>query len=89
MSDMPQSLAAWESQKGGEVLSRRFAFPSYRLTRYFMDQLATLSELRGQHPDSVNFGTTYVNITLNGHGDDLFTWANSIETIYRDMDCAT
>ena len=46
------------------TLFRRFTFGNYTDTRMFLDALAELSEETGTHPQNINFGTTYVNITL-------------------------
>jgi 4a-hydroxytetrahydrobiopterin dehydratase len=36
------------------------------IPRDFLDALAALSEETGVHPQNINFGTTYVNVTLEG-----------------------
>ncbi len=43
---------------------RRFEFERYGETRVFLDAVAALTEETGVHPQNINFGTTYVNITL-------------------------
>jgi len=45
-------------------LFRRFEFERYGETRVFLDAVAALTEETGVHPQNINFGTTYVNITL-------------------------
>jgi pterin-4a-carbinolamine dehydratase len=61
MSDVPEG---WETRGKPPTLFRRFTFGNYTDTRTFLDALAELSEETGIHPQNINFGTTYVNITL-------------------------
>ena len=61
MADLPE---AWEARGKPPTLFRRFEFERYNGTRAFLDALAALSEETGRHPQNINFGTTYVNITL-------------------------
>lgn len=61
MADIPQG---WEARGKPPTLFRRFAFERYGETREFLDALAALSEETGMHPQNINFGTTYVNVTL-------------------------
>ena len=61
MGDLPEG---WETRGKPPILFRRFAFERYADTRAFLDTLAELSEETGIHPQNINFGTTYVNITL-------------------------
>lgn len=61
MTDLPPG---WESRGKPPTLFRRFAFGGYSETRAFLDALAALSEETGIHPQNINFGTTYVNVTL-------------------------
>ena len=61
MGDLPEG---WETRGKPPTLFRRFTFGSYTDTRSFLDALAELSEETGVHPQNINFGTTYVNITL-------------------------
>ena len=61
MGDLPEG---WESRGKPPTLFRRFTFGNYAETRTFLDALAQLSEETGIHPQNINFGTTYVNITL-------------------------
>ncbi|CAZ86901.1 putative Pterin-4a-carbinolamine dehydratase [Thiomonas arsenitoxydans] len=62
---MDEQTASWREQGKPPMLFKRFAFGSYAQTRAFLDALAALSEETGQHPQNINFGTTYVNITLD------------------------
>lgn len=62
MTDVP---AGWESRGKPAVLFRRFEFDRYGQTRDFLDALAALSESSGVHPQNINFGSKYVNITLD------------------------
>ncbi len=61
MAEVPEG---WEARGKPPTLFRRFGFERYGETRAFLDGLAALSEETGLHPQNVNFGTTYVNITL-------------------------
>ena len=54
----------WEERGKPPTLFRRFEFARYGETRAFLDALAALAEETGLHPQNINFGTTYVNITL-------------------------
>jgi pterin-4a-carbinolamine dehydratase len=54
----------WEARGRPPTLFRRFEFARYGDTRVFLDALAALAEETGLHPQNINFGTTYVNITL-------------------------
>lgn len=61
MIDTP---AGWELRGKPPTLFRRFEFPRYAATRDFLDALAALSEAQMLHPQNINFGSTYVNVTL-------------------------
>jgi len=61
MADLPEG---WEARGKPPTLFRRFGFERYADTRAFLDALAELSEETGIHPQNINFGSTYVNITL-------------------------
>ncbi len=63
MADLP---SGWESRGKPPTLFKRFAFERYAETRAFLDAVAALSEELGVHPQNINFGTTYVNVTLEG-----------------------
>ena len=56
----------WEARGKPLALFRRFEFERYAATRDFLDALAALSEQTGIHPQNINFGTKYVNVTLEG-----------------------
>ncbi len=61
MAELP---AGWETRGRPPTLFRRFEFERYAATRAFLDGLAALTEELGMHPQNINFGATYVNITL-------------------------
>jgi len=61
MADIPEG---WEARGRPPALFRRFEFERYGQTRAFLDAVAALTEELGVHPQNINFGTTYVNITL-------------------------
>ena len=61
MGDLPEG---WETRGKPPNLFRRFGFERYADTRAFLDAVAALCEETGIHPQNINFGTTYVNITL-------------------------
>lgn len=61
MAEIP---AGWELRGKPPTLFRRFEFPRYAATRDFLDALAALSEETAQHPENINFGATYVNVSL-------------------------
>lgn len=61
MADVPDG---WEARGKPPTLFRRFGFDRYSETRAFLDALAALTEETGIHPQNINFGTTYVNLTL-------------------------
>lgn len=61
MSEQPEG---WEARGKPPTLFRRFEFKRYGDTRDFLDALAALTEASGIHPQNINFGSTYVNITL-------------------------
>ena len=63
MAEVPEH---WEVRGRPPSLFRRFEFERYGATRAFLDGLAALSEEAGVHPQNINFGTTYVNVTLEG-----------------------
>ena len=54
----------WERRDRPPTLFRRFTFERYAQTRDFLDALAAAGEACGLHPQNINFGTTYVNVTL-------------------------
>ncbi len=59
----------WNERSRPLRLERRFEFPTYELTRDFLDRLGELSEKRKRFPD-VSFGKTYVNLTLQPESDE-------------------
>jgi pterin-4a-carbinolamine dehydratase len=61
MSETPEG---WEERGKPATLFRRFEFERYAQTRDFLDALAALTEVSGIHPQNINFGSTYVNLTL-------------------------
>jgi pterin-4a-carbinolamine dehydratase len=85
MAELPE---AWESRGNPPSLFRRFEFERYAGTRAFLDALAELTEKGGTHPQKINFGTTYVNVTLEaGEGGELgeaeLKLAASINALYK------
>ncbi len=54
----------WERRDKPPTLFRRFTFERYAQTRDFLDAMAAAGEACGLHPQNINFGTTYVNVTL-------------------------
>ena len=61
---MIDDFQGWERRDEPPTLFRRFAFAQYAQTRAFLDALSALSEEIQRHPQNINFGTTYVNITI-------------------------
>jgi pterin-4a-carbinolamine dehydratase len=61
---MAEVWEGWERRAKPPSLFRRFTFERYAQTREFLDALATAGEACGLHPQNINFGTTYVNVTL-------------------------
>ena len=61
---MSDALQGWERRDKPPTLFRRFAFERYTQTRAFLDALSVLCEEFERHPQNINFGTTYVNVTL-------------------------
>ncbi|HQT01285.1 MAG: pterin dehydratase [Hydrogenophilales bacterium 16-64-46] len=61
---MLETPPGWEARGKPPILFRRFTFAAYGETRAFLDALAALSEETGIHPQNINFGTTYANVTL-------------------------
>ena len=49
------------------TLNRRFDFGSYAETRNFLDQMTDLSKREGYYPN-LNFGKTYVNVSIDAEG---------------------
>lgn len=63
-------LPGWHAQQRPPLLTRRFEFGSYAETRAWLDALADWSSRSSVFPD-LNFGRTYVNVTLGAQGDAL------------------
>ena len=61
MAEIP---TGWEVRGKPPALFRRYTFSAYAQCRDFLDALAALSETIGMHPQNINFGTGYANITL-------------------------
>jgi pterin-4a-carbinolamine dehydratase len=61
---MTDDFQGWERRDKPPTLFRRFAFAQYAQTRAFLDALSALSEEIQRHPQNINFGTTYVNVTI-------------------------
>lgn len=61
---MAETPEGWELRGKPPTLFRRFEFPRYAATRDFLDAVATLSEAHKLHPQNINFGTTYANISV-------------------------
>lgn len=85
MADVPEG---WEMRGQPPVLFRRFQFARYGEIRDFLDAVAALSAETGTHPQNINFGTTYVNITLEpGYGailgDDEYAFATRINDVHK------
>lgn len=58
--------AGWQvARSGPQTLFRRFVFERYAQTRDFVDALSALAQRVGRHPQNINFGGTYVNVTLD------------------------
>jgi pterin-4a-carbinolamine dehydratase len=85
MAEVPER---WELRGRPPSLFRRFEFERYGATRAFLDELAALAEEAGIHPQNINFGTTYVNVTLEGveggePGEAELTLAARINALYQ------
>ncbi|MDO8275217.1 MAG: 4a-hydroxytetrahydrobiopterin dehydratase [Serpentinimonas sp.] len=61
----------WQWSERPPSLFRRFQFGSYGQTRQFLDRLAEQSAALGVEPQNINFGTTYVNVTISAIGPNL------------------
>jgi 4a-hydroxytetrahydrobiopterin dehydratase len=60
-----KEIEGWDYRAKPSSLSRRFEFSSYAQTRDFLDRLDQLSQQTGLYPHSTNFGTGYVNLTID------------------------
>tara|TARA_B100001939_G_scaffold306795_1_gene286522 strand:+ start:180 stop:440 length:261 start_codon:yes stop_codon:yes gene_type:complete len=58
----------WTERQRPHRLERRIEFPDYEATRLFLERLEVLSKEHSRYPD-LNFGRTYVNLTLAPMGD--------------------
>jgi 4a-hydroxytetrahydrobiopterin dehydratase len=58
----------WTHRARPDRLERRIEFADYDSTRFFLEQLNTLSEQAGRFPD-ISFGRTYVNLTLTAQSE--------------------
>jgi len=68
MMNESTDLHGWQKRKRPLCLERRFEFESYSATRDFLDRLGDHCEAVKRFPD-MNFGRTYVNITLRPEDD--------------------
>lgn len=66
---MSDTAEGWESRGNQATLFRRFSFERYGQTRDFVDAMSALTEKMGVHPQNINFGSTYVNVTLDAKAD--------------------
>ena len=68
MSDAKvMNVEAAAGQEPAATLNQRFDFASYAQTRQFLDDLANLSKREDYYPN-INFGKTYVNVSIDGEG---------------------
>ncbi len=72
MTELP---AGWEARGKPPTLFKRFEFARYAETRAFLDALAALSDSVGIHPQNINFGSTYANITLEAENGESLSGA--------------
>ncbi len=70
MADAEPKAAGWQEHALPPMLTRRFEFDSYGATRAFLDRVAELSKREGYYP-SINFGKTYVNVSIDADGQPL------------------
>ncbi len=82
MAEIPDG---WEARGKQATLFRRFAFERYGQTRDFIDALSALAEAAGAHPQNINFGSTYANVTLdaNAAGEVDAALAERINALYQ------
>jgi len=73
MDRLPDLPERWEGRGTPPTLFRRFEFSRYSETRAFLDALAALAEHSARHPQNINFGATYVNVTIEALGTGLGT----------------
>lgn len=67
---MAEQHINWQVQQRPAIMTRRFDFASYSVTRKFLDDLSDLSKRVGYYPD-LNFGKTHVNVSVASQGDSL------------------
>lgn len=67
---MAETPPLWQVQQRPAIMTRRFEFGSYAMTRKFLDDLLALSERTGYYPD-LNFGKTHVNVSVASQGDSI------------------
>lgn len=77
---MTDDFQGWERRDKPPTLFRRFAFAQYAQTRAFLDALSALSEEMQRHPQNINFGTTYVNVTVGAADDATFSSEDELFT---------
>jgi pterin-4a-carbinolamine dehydratase len=65
------ALEGWSRSGQPEQLFRRFTFDNYAQTRRFLEAVGRLADTCGVSPQNINFGTTYVNITVAPAGSAL------------------
>lgn len=82
MAELPQG---WEARGREATLFRRFTFERYAQTRDFVDAVSALTQAEGRHPQNINFGPAYVNVTLDPTpaGEPDVALAASINALYR------
>lgn len=67
MHDDFNPIPGWQRQDLPPMLTRRFEFESYGMTRQFLDAVAKLAEEAGLYPN-LSFGKTYVSVTIDADG---------------------
>ncbi len=65
--DSSNPIPGWQKQDLPPMLTRRFEFESYGMTRQFLDAVAKLSEEAALYPN-LSFGKTYVSVTIDSDG---------------------
>lgn len=60
----------WDVREKPCQLSRKFHFSNYRATSAFLDHVNQLVDQLNAHPHTINFGTTYVSIIIDGTQED-------------------
>ncbi len=67
MHDDSDLTPEWQRQDLPPMLTRRFEFENYGMTRQFLDAVAKLAEEVGLYPN-LSFGKTYVSVTIDADG---------------------